>query len=165
MLYQLTFKDFQEANRAFFHHQRFWYFFCWSVCAYFAFRGLVSAVYHSDYISGFYNAVMATLLLPLDLNLFRQLSVWLAWKRNSNCHTIKLLEVHPAGYTIIGSKSFSTAEWSTYNCVIETKNLFMLYESRACPFQLFPKRAFGSFEELERFRQLVRSAGLEILTR
>lgn len=165
MFYQLTFKDFQEANRAFFHHQRFWYFFCWGICAYFAFRGLVSMLYYSAYISGFYNFVIAALLLPLEINIFRWISLWLAWKKSSNHHIQKSLALDSVGYTITGQKSSSTVEWSNYSCVIETRNLFMLYESRSCPFQVFPKRAFGSLKELERFRQLMRSAGLEIVPR
>ncbi|MBD3880328.1 YcxB family protein [Phormidium tenue FACHB-886] len=108
---------------------------------------------------------MAALLLPLDINIFRQLSVWLAWKKSSNRHTQKALELSSTGYTLTGQNSHSAVEWSNYSCVIETRNLFMLYESRSCPFQVFPKRAFGSFEELERFRRLVRSAGLEIVPR
>jgi YcxB-like protein len=165
MLYKLTYKDFREANQAFFRHQRFWYFFCWGICVYFAFRGLFATFYESSYIAGFYNFAIAALIFPLDINIFWRASVWLAWKRNSNCHIVRALELSPVGYTLIDHGACSMVEWNIYSCVIETRNLFVLYQSQAYPFQLFPKRAFGALREVESFRRLVREAGLEILPR
>lgn len=50
----------------------------------------------------------------------------------------------------------SSIRWQLYIKAIETKNIFMLYQAKAL-FNIIPKRAFNSDEELDEFRELVRT--------
>ncbi|MUG98173.1 YcxB family protein [Scytonema sp. UIC 10036] len=52
--------------------------------------------------------------------------------------------------------SESKMKWLIYTHWRETPNLFMVYQSNNC-FNLFPKRAFGSDEQMNEFRELLRA--------
>ncbi|NET04958.1 MAG: YcxB family protein [Merismopedia sp. SIO2A8] len=48
----------------------------------------------------------------------------------------------------------STVNWQVYTKFVETKNLFIIYSSKLT-FNIVPKRAFVSREDLAQFRELL----------
>lgn len=50
----------------------------------------------------------------------------------------------------------SSVKWQLYIKAVETKNLFMIYQTKRL-FDMIPKRAFSSNEQVEEFRELVRT--------
>lgn len=157
--YRLSLKDYQEANQAHFKSQLWIYFFFW----FFMIVGLLfillsfvadtkidvfGVVYFWSFALIFFN--------PYFSNPLKNYFIARAWKNNPSLDHPITVEVEKE---IIKMKTItfeSSIQWQLYIKAVETKNLFMLYQAKAL-FNIIPKRAFSSDEQIEEFRELLRA--------
>ncbi len=88
--------------------------------------------------------------------LINQFSIKRGW---SNSHLIKdetVIDVDDEELTTTTPLLRSTLKWAGYTHWKETSNLFLVYQSANCS-NLFPKRAFINNEQIDEFRELLRS--------
>ena len=66
-------------------------------------------------------------------------------------------EASEAGLHVAGAKADTVLNWKLFKEVIETKNYFLLvFHDRRQLFQLIPKRAFASLQEVDAFREMAK---------
>ncbi|AFY32762.1 YcxB family protein [Calothrix sp. PCC 7507] len=78
------------------------------------------------------------------------------WKSQPGAKSDISVETTEEGLQITTQSSDSRLKWSLYTHWKETPNLFMVYQSHNC-FNIFPKRAFSSEEQVNEFRALLRT--------
>jgi hypothetical protein len=66
------------------------------------------------------------------------------------------VEITQENLNIKGESFECTLKWKVYIKFMETPKSFMLYQSKNM-FNLIPKRAFDSDEQIEEFRELLRA--------
>lgn len=157
--YRLSVKDYQEANQAHLKLQLWLYFFFWSfiiVGLFFLIIPLISEA-RLDLFSVCYFVFFAIIFFnPYFSNPLRNYFFSRTWKGFHNFHHPITTEVDEEQLKMQTINCESSVKWQLYIKAIETKNLFMLYPSKAL-FHLIPKRAFSSDEEVKEFRELLRT--------
>lgn len=157
--YRLSLKDYQEANQAHLKLQRWVYYFFW----FFILLGLLSLII--SFVSGgqldvfviVYLLVFPVIFLnPYFSNPIKTYFINRAWKGLPNLHHPISFEANAEILQIKTINSESSIQWQLYTKAVETKNLFMLYQGKRL-FYILPKRAFSSNEQVEEFRELVRT--------
>lgn len=161
--YRLSLKDYQEATQAHFKLQRWIYFVFW----FFILFGLLSLTI--DFVSErqldvfVITITIITLLVPPVLflnpyfsNPIKNYFVARTWKNFPNGHQPMSVEVNEEVIKIKSINFDTIMQWQLYIKAVETKNLFMLYQAKAL-FNMIPKRAFSSDEQVEEFRELLRT--------
>jgi hypothetical protein len=157
--YRLSLKDYQEANQAHLKLQRWVYFFFW----FFILLGLFSIIIY--FVSGrqldvfviIYLLVFPTILVnPYFSNPIKNSFISRIWKGLPTLHHPITIEVNEEVLKIKTINSESSIQWQLYTKAVETKSLFMLYEAKML-FYMIPKRAFRSDEQVEEFRELLRT--------
>jgi hypothetical protein len=89
---------------------------------------------------------------------------WIAeqhWNRHPSLGETKKMSISDKGITIQKNNHEESRIWEQYYRIVETKELFLIYFiSELETYQIIPKRAFKSEEELNRFRDLLHSKKL-----
>ena len=91
------------------------------------------------------------LLIPL-------LQVWTVYihrKHNASLQGQQTYEFSPAGVTMRGELYSTELRWEAFYRVVETRHDFLFYHSKAMA-NILPKRVFGTVNELQEFRDLLR---------
>ena len=162
--YRLNLKDYQEANQTHFQKmQRLSYIFCWAVSVVFSVIGLLIVVDSILLKTGIgLNIINGCLFLALGiflnpaLNLLQRYMIYKNWKSNPSIREPVNLEVSEEGINSQGATFQSAIKWQIFTKFLESKNLFILYQSNNL-FNMIPKRAFSSDEQIEQFRDLLRT--------
>jgi hypothetical protein len=160
--YRLSLKDYQEANQAHYKAMRFWYFLNWGLSLFLILLALVYIVIRFRLESGFvWDLIEACFLLFLgiflnpDLNLpFQRYFIALSWKNHPSLRETMNLEFTQEWMNLKGESFESKLRWKIFVKFLETKNLFLLYHSKIV-FNMIPKRAFNSDEEIQQFREML----------
>lgn len=74
--------------------------------------------------------------------------------KHPNLHGPFQVDISESGIRLESAKGIWDLRWTAYTKVMETKNLFVLYQGD-CEFSLLPKEAFAP-EQLSEFRELLR---------
>lgn len=169
--YRLTLKDYQEANQTHFQKmRRLSYIFCWLLSIFFGVIGLLSVIASillltgmisdnnleepiSTLINGCVFLAVAIFVNP-TLNLLQRYLIYRNWKSNPSIREPVNIEVTEEGIDFEGATFKSAIKWQIYTNFLESKNLFMLYQSNNL-FNMIPKRAFSSNEQINQFRDLI----------
>jgi hypothetical protein len=157
--YRLSFQDYQEANQAHLKSQRWIYLFFW-----FLIVGGLFLLVMTLLIKRIPDLFSSVLFLSLPLILFnpyfsnpiKDYFLNRFWKKLPNSHHPISLEVNEETLNFKSVTYESSLQWQFFIQAIETKNIFMLYQAKAL-FNMLPKRAFSSDEQMAEFRELVRT--------
>lgn len=157
--YRLSLKDYQEANQAHLKSQRWIYFFFW----FFMLLGLFFlATFFLANTSIDLFVIVWFLFFPIILfnpyfsNPIKNYFISRAWKGLPNLHHPITIDVDEERLKIKTFNCESSLQWQFHIKAIETKNLFILYQAKTL-FNMLPKRAFSSDEEVKEFRELLRT--------
>jgi YcxB-like protein len=101
-------------------------------------------------------SLLAGILIFVVFYIIHQFSIKRAWNSAHLGKDETVVEVNDEELTINTPLSRSTLKWAAYTHWKETLNLFLVYQSANCS-SLFPKRAFISQEQIDEFRELLRS--------
>ena len=160
--YRLTLKDYQEANQTHYESLRFWYFLNWIFSILLILLGILSILLLSQkigvlvsFLLGCFWLFMGVFVNPY-LNLYQRYFVSRTWKSYQALKEAMNVDITQEGLNIKGESFECTSKWKIYTKFMETPKLFMLYQSKNL-FNLIPKRAFNSDEEIEEFRELLRT--------
>ncbi len=152
--YRITFNDFLEAHQAHLKSQRFLYLFIWIASISVVVVG-VAGLFIGD-IWNFCLLVIVGICINPSSNVLQRYCLARIWKSQPSIREPITLEVTKEGLTVSSPSFQSNLKWQIYTHFIETKNLFMVYQSKQI-FNLFPKRAFSSDEYIHEFRELLRT--------
>ncbi len=152
--YRLTFNDFLEANQAHLKSHRFLYLVLWVVSSLMVVAGLVSILIGNIWDSC-YSIILGICIFP-SFNLLQRYCLARTWKSQPSIREPITFEVTEEGLTVSSPYFQSNVKWQIYTGFLETKNLFMVYQSKQL-YNLFPKRAFYSDEQINEFRELLRT--------
>jgi len=152
--YRLTFNDFLEANQAHLKSHGFLYLFLWVVSGLMVVVGLASLLIGD--IWNFCFSVILGICINPSFYLLQRYCLARTWKSQRCIREPVTLEVTEEGLTLSSPYFQSNLKWQIYTGFLETKNLFMVYQSERL-FNLFPKRAFNSDEQINEFRELLRT--------
>jgi hypothetical protein len=157
--YRLSGKDYQEANQAHFKSQLWIYFFFWVfiiIGLLFLILSLVADT-QLDVFGIVYFWLFAIIFFnPYFSNPLKNYFVARTWKGFASLHQPMSVEVNEEVLKIKSINFDTSMQWQLYIKAVETKNLFMLYQAKAL-FNMIPKRAFSSDEQVEEFRELLRT--------
>lgn len=152
--YRLTFNDYLEANQAHLKSQRFSYFFLWVGSILLIVWGF-DCILIGDILIFFFFVILGIFANP-SFNPLQRYYLASTWKSQPSIREPITIEVTKEGLTLYSSYFKSHLKWQIYTGFIETKNLFMVYQSKRF-FNWFPKRAFSSDEQVHEFRELLRT--------
>lgn len=155
--YRLSLKDYQEAIHEHIKSRRFSYFFLWLL----SILLIVEALYGLIFLGGtaanqifvLFSLFMGAGINP-EFNIFQKYTSYRLWKAQHNLHNSRETDVSEEGIKLKGEGFEANLEWKIYTHFIETKRLFILYQSKLC-FNMFPKRAFSNEQQVEEFRELL----------
>jgi hypothetical protein len=159
LAYRLSLKDFQEANQAHFKSQ-FWVYWAFWI---FLLLGILSLILYFlggqqlDFfliVCPFFFPIIC--FNPYSSNPLKNYIIKLDWKGLHNLHHPMTVEVNEETIKMKNPVFNSSVKWQLYIKAVETKNLFMIYQTKRL-FDMIPKRAFSSNEQVEEFRELVRT--------
>jgi hypothetical protein len=153
--YQLTLNDCLEANQGHGKSQRF---FLWIVSIVMTILGLICIIISPDEPMSYFCLLLGLFLIPF-LDLRERHQVTSIWKSQPILQYPTIFEVNEERITVKNISFESHLKWQIYINFLETKNLFVLYETNSS-FNILPKRAFISNEQLEQFRDLLRTNGI-----
>jgi hypothetical protein len=103
----------------------------------------------SDYL-------FVVIVLLVGSPFFFNLLLRLRWRIQSDLRKKIRWEISPDNLRVLTPNSTSEMTWAAFSGFVESKNLFLLYPSKLM-FYMFPKRAFGSSDAVESFRELIKS--------
>ncbi len=152
--YRLTFNDYLEANQAHVKSQRFSYFFLWVGSIFLMVRGFDCILSGNIWIFFFF--VILGIFANPSFNPLQRYYLARTWESQPSIRKPITIEITKEGITLYSPYFKSNLKWKIYIRFIETKNLFMIYQSNRF-FNLFPKRAFSSDEQVNEFRDLLRT--------
>jgi len=157
--YRLSLKDYQEANQAHLKLQRWIYFFFWFfILGSLFFLVTPLLINRTPDLFGFVWFLSSAILLfnPYFSNPIKNYFLNRHWKNLSNWHHPITIDVDEEKIKSKTVDCESSVQWRLFIKAIETKNLFMLYPAKAC-FNMIPKRAFSSDQQMDEFRELLRT--------
>ncbi|WP_427160860.1 YcxB family protein [Aliinostoc sp. HNIBRCY26] len=158
--YRLNFNDFKEVNQ--FHSTRMilrYLLIVGGIAVLISLLGLINQGNVS------LQEILWSVLLPNILPIvflycltyfFQQIVIKRAWDSQPNFRLEIRVEASDEELKITTPLSESKAQWSLYTHWGESANLFMVYQSGNC-LNMFPKRAFSTNEQVNEFRELLRS--------
>ena len=152
--YRITFNDFLEAHQAHLKSQRFLYLFLWFISISVVVVGVAGLLIGR--IWDFCFLVISSICINPSFNVLQYYCLARTWKSQPSIREPITLEVAKEGLTMSSSSFQSNLKWQIYTHFIETKNLFMVYQSKQI-FNVFPKRAFSNDEQIHEFRELLRT--------
>ncbi len=166
--YRLSLKDLQESNQASLKFNRDWLKLFFHLLIGQVLYFLLMSVISNIKFSILYVVVLTPLWLlfshPYFSIPFSNYSLRLVWKKSTLLHMLHPVIIINADEDKIKIKTVHTTEsssqWEIYNKVIETQNLFMLYQRKfSFPHSIclvIPKRAFSNDGQVDDFRELLR---------
>ena len=157
--YRLSLQDYQEANQAHLKLQRWLYFLFW-IFIVLGFWVLIISFFLGKTIG--IDILGAAAFFSLAINYFnpyfsstlKKYQFSRSWKWLSNLHHPITIDVNEESLKITGINFENRMQWQLYIQAIETKNLFMLYQTKRI-FNIIPKRTFNSNKQIEEFRELL----------
>ena len=152
--YRLTFNDYLEANQAHLKSRRFSYFFLWVGSTLLIVWGFDCILIGEIWIFFFF-VILGIVANPL-FNPIQRYYLAYTWDSQPSIREPITIEVTKEGVSLYSPYFQSHLKWQIYTRFIETKNLFMVYQSKRF-FNLFPKRAFRNHEQVNEFRELLRT--------
>ena len=158
--YRLSLKDYQEANQAHYKSQRFWYFLIWGLSLLmillgivYTFASFITLGFIGSLIKGTFSLFIGIFFCPY-FNLFQGYFITRAWRSQPSLREAMNLNITQEGLDCKAETYESKVQWQIFVKFLETKNVFMLYQAEAL-FNIIPKRAFNSDEEIEEFREIL----------
>ncbi|MFB2894611.1 YcxB family protein [Aerosakkonemataceae cyanobacterium BLCC-F50] len=153
--YQLTFNDYLEANQ---NHSKWRKILMWIIAIFFFILGLLSIIIIPAEPSSYIFLVLGICYIPL-VKLIERYNLARIWKSQPSIREPITLEANEEGITLKSTLFESNIKWQVYTKFVETNKLLMLYQSNQS-FNLLPKRAFSTNEQLNEFRELLRIKGI-----
>ncbi|MEG4009861.1 YcxB family protein [Microcoleus sp. Pol11C1] len=153
--YQLTLNDYLEASQG---HLKSQSFLLWIFSILFFLIGLLCIIINPADWTGYCLFVGGIFYIPL-IKLNQRYQLARLWKSQPNLREPTTLEFNEEGIIYKTFSVESNIKWQLYTKFRETKKLFMLYQFPHV-FNILPKRAFMSNEQLDQFRELLRIEGI-----
>ncbi|MGE5657476.1 MAG: YcxB family protein [Actinomycetota bacterium] len=153
--YQLTLNDYVEASQA---HLKSRSILLWIGSILFFLIGILSIIFNPAEGMGYCFVVLGIFYIPL-IKLINRYQLTRLWKSQPSIREPISLEVNEERINFKSPAFESNVKWQVYTKFRETKKLFMLYQSHHL-FNILPKRAFVSNEQLDQFRELLRTKGI-----
>lgn len=167
--YRLSLKDYQEVNQAHLKLQPWIYIFFW-------FLILIGLFFLSQAIKNFFlcdkhcfELIVAFVFLfflfllppiflcnPYFSSSIQNNNCKLFWEKLTNLHQPMTVEVNEESLKFKTLYIEDKFKWQFFLQAVETRNIFMLYESQVV-FSMIPKRAFSNDAQVEEFRELLRT--------
>lgn len=157
--YRLSVKDYQEATQAHLKLQLWLYFFFWFFIIlglFFLIIPFISEARLDLFIVCYFVFFAIIFFNPYFSNSLRNYFFSRTWKGFHNFHHPITIEVDEEQLKLQTINCESTIRWQLYIKAIETKNLFMIYQVKEL-FNIIPKRAFNSDEQIDEFRDLLQT--------
>ncbi len=108
----------------------------------------------SDLISVVLPNLFLLIVIYFSFRIASNFLIQRTWNSQPGLKNEITVETTEEGLQITTPLSEARIKWLMYTHWRETPNLFMVYQSRNC-FNLFPKRAFSSDEQINEFRELL----------
>lgn len=151
--YQLTRGDLVEAARLWDRHR--------ANMANLVFGLVMCLVGAANLIRGFYviGVILPVVGLAVATNFlsFSVLGAYSQWRANPQLHEEFQLTLTPEQLHIKAVTSDSTLQWECYSKYYESESVFLLLQGKRM-YNIIPKRAFTSPEQMEEMRSLIASA-------
>jgi hypothetical protein len=153
--YQLTLNDYLEASQGQLKSRSF---LLWIFSILFFFMGLLFIMSNPADWTNYCFFVVGIFYIPL-IKLNQRYQLTRIWKSQPSIREPITCEFNEEGIIFKTSSVESNVKWQFYIKFLETKKLFMLYQSHHL-FNILPKRAFMSNEQLDQFRELLPTKGI-----
>jgi hypothetical protein len=159
--YRLTLQDYLEANQAHIKSQKLLYFTYWSFAALAIL--LLALNVTVFFLSGGwspFDLIFTCLIIAFaiyfnpELLIGQRYALKKVWQSQPSIREPMTLEITEEALTFHSPMFQAVNYWKAYPNFVETKNLFILYLSKQS-FNLIPKRAFSSTEQIQEFRELL----------
>ena len=156
--YRMSLEDYIEINQAHLKHQKWLYLLLWIFSIFLVLTALLYLIlsfFQQDFsfIQAIFFIILGIFIHP-DLNFGRRRMLVSTWKSHRGMQEPMTLEALEDGIVIESTLFKSHLKWGMYIKWLETKNLFILYQS-AQSFNVVPKRAFIQDEDINEFRALL----------